>query len=260
MTLRAKLILPLLLCGFLTAALLQFVLLPRAITSHEMDVQMLTTEQIGAIGEAIAPPFQAGDTATVAIMLDALLKSNPGWKSIELTDTAGRRVYPHAALRKARDELEARVEERTQELFERTRRLEGLIRTSDRLAGAIDVNETLSGMVADLREEQLYHPEHKQAIKSHVVVAYGGRFRRVVLLDTSVLEKFRERERQDRQQVVSRIVGAYLRHSPQHVEQLFEAVGGRNAAGIQSAAHTLKSSSANIGAMGLSALCEEHAA
>ena len=89
------------------------------------------------------------------------------------------------------------------------------------------------------------------------VASIGGQNQRAMILDTCVLEKFRERERRGRKNVLSRIVGAYLQHSPQYIEQLREAVAGDNASGLQSAAHTLKSSSAGVGAVGLSAMCAE---
>ena len=88
-------------------------------------------------------------------------------------------------------------------------------------------------------------------------VSAPGRIEARALLDTAVLEDFRQRERRGRKDVLRRIVGAFLQPSPEHIEQLREAAAGRNARGIQSAAHTLKSSSACVGAIGLSKLCSE---
>ncbi|MDH3377196.1 MAG: Hpt domain-containing protein, partial [Gammaproteobacteria bacterium] len=77
------------------------------------------------------------------------------------------------------------------------------------------------------------------------------------VLDPTALDVFRELERQGRKNVVGRIVQAYLKQSKQHVAQLSEAAAKRDALGVQSAAHTLKSSSAQVGAVTLSELCEE---
>ena len=77
------------------------------------------------------------------------------------------------------------------------------------------------------------------------------------LLNLAVLDKYRERERRGRKNLLSRIVGAYLQQSPLHIDKLRTAILDGNSPGIQAAAHTLKSSSANVGAMALSALCKE---
>ena len=60
-----------------------------------------------------------------------------------------------------------------------------------------------------------------------------------------------------RKNVVSRIVTAYLTQSQEHVAQLSEAATKGDASGVQNAAHTLKSSSFQVGAISLSELCAE---
>ena len=75
-------------------------------------------------------------------------------------------------------------------------------------------------------------------------------------LDRAVLERFRKRDRQGSGNFLSRIVSAYLEQSPSLVERMHDAAIDRNLNAARDAAHTLKSSSAQIGAMGLSELCE----
>jgi CheY-like chemotaxis protein/HPt (histidine-containing phosphotransfer) domain-containing protein len=77
------------------------------------------------------------------------------------------------------------------------------------------------------------------------------------VLDPTALDVFRELERRGGKNVLGRIVQAYLKQSQQHVAQLSEAAAKRDASGVQSAAHTLKSSSAQVGAVTLSELCKE---
>lgn len=54
-----------------------------------------------------------------------------------------------------------------------------------------------------------------------------------------------------------RLVRLYLDNTPKDIAKLEYAVEGGDARGLQMAAHTMKSSSANVGAMNLSALCAE---
>ena len=55
--------------------------------------------------------------------------------------------------------------------------------------------------------------------------------------------------------LLNRIVGLYLTHSRTLIESLRDSIGRKDAAGALQAAHSLKSSSANVGALGLAELC-----
>lgn len=77
------------------------------------------------------------------------------------------------------------------------------------------------------------------------------------ILDPSVLDKFRRRERNGRKDILERIVKAYLEQSSDYVEQLFDAARNGDVAALQFAAHTLKSSSAGVGAVKLAELCKQ---
>ena len=56
---------------------------------------------------------------------------------------------------------------------------------------------------------------------------------------------------------VKELVAAYLAESPQHVDALTAAVAANDVGAVVRPAHTLKSSSAAVGAMGLSAVSKQ---
>jgi HPt (histidine-containing phosphotransfer) domain-containing protein len=56
---------------------------------------------------------------------------------------------------------------------------------------------------------------------------------------------------------VDRVVAAYLEHSPSQLAEARGALGRGAHADLRRAVHTLKSSSANVGALRLSSLCRE---
>ena len=72
-------------------------------------------------------------------------------------------------------------------------------------------------------------------------------------VDLAVLEEFRAMMGE----VASELIGLFLEDTPRLLADLRETVAHGDAEGLQRAAHTLKSSSASLGAMGLSALCQE---
>ena len=72
-----------------------------------------------------------------------------------------------------------------------------------------------------------------------------------------MLDKFRERERNGRKKVLERIVTAYLKQAPADIDRLREAVNNGDLMAVRSAAHAMKSSSANVGAMRLSTMCQQ---
>ena len=76
-------------------------------------------------------------------------------------------------------------------------------------------------------------------------------------LDRSVLASLRELQDTGDPDIVAEVGGLFLEHSPQKVEAILQAVESRDANGLKTAAHSLKSSSAYVGAMRLSALAKE---
>jgi PAS domain S-box-containing protein len=57
--------------------------------------------------------------------------------------------------------------------------------------------------------------------------------------------------------LLSKIIGLYLESSPQLLRQMREAVAAEDGEALRQAAHSLKSSSANLGAIQLAAVCKE---
>jgi HPt (histidine-containing phosphotransfer) domain-containing protein len=76
-------------------------------------------------------------------------------------------------------------------------------------------------------------------------------------LDQSVLASLRELQDEGDPDIVAEVGGLFMKHSPDKVKAILEAALKDDAKGLQLAAHSLKSSSAYIGAMRLSALAKE---
>ncbi len=77
------------------------------------------------------------------------------------------------------------------------------------------------------------------------------------LIDKNVLEGIRALQQPGAPDVVAKIVGTFLSSSGDLVGELEAAVKSGDTEVIQRSAHTLKSSSANIGAIILAELCKE---
>ena len=83
----------------------------------------------------------------------------------------------------------------------------------------------------------------------------GDTFRDV--LDQSVLASLRELQEAGDPDIVAEVGGLFIKHSPEKVDAIMQSVEKDDAKGLQLAAHSLKSSSAYIGAMRLSTLAME---
>ena len=83
----------------------------------------------------------------------------------------------------------------------------------------------------------------------------GDTFRDV--LDQSVLASLRELQEAGDPDIVAEVGGLFIKHSPEKVDAIMQSVEKDDAKGLQLAAHSLKSSSANVGAMKLHGLCRE---
>ncbi len=77
------------------------------------------------------------------------------------------------------------------------------------------------------------------------------------VLDQSVLASLRQLQDEGDPDIVAEVGGLFLQHSPDKVKAILEAAEKRDAKALQLAAHSLKSSSAYIGAMRLSGLAKE---
>ncbi len=77
------------------------------------------------------------------------------------------------------------------------------------------------------------------------------------LLDERVLAQIRELRQPGQPSLLSKIVGLYLDSAPALLQRLRDAVAAGDSEALRQAAHSLKSSSANLGATRLAALCRE---
>ncbi len=77
------------------------------------------------------------------------------------------------------------------------------------------------------------------------------------VIDQSVLNSLRDLQMEGKPDILKRVIDAYLSSTASLVETLKEAYSAMDIDGIQNSAHSLKSSSANVGAIKLSELCKE---
>ena len=76
-------------------------------------------------------------------------------------------------------------------------------------------------------------------------------------LDDDALQRLRDLDPQGKSRLLERVFGAFMTSAARLSGQLREARRSDDKAGIRLVAHTLKSSSASIGALALSRLCAE---
>jgi HPt (histidine-containing phosphotransfer) domain-containing protein len=77
------------------------------------------------------------------------------------------------------------------------------------------------------------------------------------VIDRSVLASLRELQDEGDPDIVAEVGGLFIKHSPDKVNAIMQSVENGDAKGLMMAAHSLKSSSAYVGAMRLSALAKE---
>ncbi len=77
------------------------------------------------------------------------------------------------------------------------------------------------------------------------------------VLDQSVLSSLRELQEEGEPDILEEVGGLFLKHAPDKLSAIEKAVADRDAKGLQTAAHSLKSSSAYVGAMKLSAMSKD---
>jgi HPt (histidine-containing phosphotransfer) domain-containing protein len=76
------------------------------------------------------------------------------------------------------------------------------------------------------------------------------------LIDHKALENIRKLQRAGAPCIVDKVLQLYFRDSPRHICTMREALAARDAVALKRAAHTLKSNSANVGALQLAASCK----
>ena len=76
-------------------------------------------------------------------------------------------------------------------------------------------------------------------------------------LDMTVLASFAEVQGEDEPDIIVELIDLYLADTPHRVSAIQAALAARDGLALKRAAHTLKGSSANLGAHRLAALCAE---
>ena len=78
-----------------------------------------------------------------------------------------------------------------------------------------------------------------------------------VVIDLSVIEALRELGGEDDPGLVVELIDLYLLDAPERIREIKTALVSEDFDLLERAAHTLKSASANIGALALSGFCKE---
>lgn len=77
------------------------------------------------------------------------------------------------------------------------------------------------------------------------------------VLDMTVIQSLRELGGEDDPSLVFELIDIFLQDAPQRMKDISESLASGDIKRLERAAHTLKSSSANVGAMWLSTICKE---
>jgi len=100
-------------------------------------------------------------------------------------------------------------------------------------------------------------PQASRAPASSAAQTQAPSLRRTSPLDPKPLNALRTLQHTGRSDVLGKVLRAYLQSAPPLLMALREAVAGSDAAAVRQAAHSLKSSSAQVGALAFSAHCKE---
>ena len=86
---------------------------------------------------------------------------------------------------------------------------------------------------------------------------HSVRFQDSVSVDLSVLQEFKTLMGDDGDEIVIEVIDLFLSDTPEKLVKMQQAIAHADSEELRKAAHSLKSSSAGVGATGLSALCQE---
>ncbi len=77
------------------------------------------------------------------------------------------------------------------------------------------------------------------------------------VIDQSVLASLKELQEEGEPDIVEEVGGLFLKHAPEKITAIEKAAAQKDAKALQVSAHSLKSSSAYVGAMRLSAMSKD---
>lgn len=98
MSLRVKLLLPLILIGILIAAYLYTIWFPRILAADEVAHIKAVDQHLNSVAESLVPLLLGNQLDILHGNLNALKKDNTNWLSILLLDPENRRLYPLATM------------------------------------------------------------------------------------------------------------------------------------------------------------------
>jgi HPt (histidine-containing phosphotransfer) domain-containing protein len=76
-------------------------------------------------------------------------------------------------------------------------------------------------------------------------------------IDTKVIAEFKAMMGENAETILVEIIDCYLENAHQHIETIARAISQNDTAELRRVSHTLKSSSATLGATKLATLCQE---
>lgn len=98
MSLRAKLLLPLLLIGVLMGVFLFGRWIPASLANNEAEHLKMVNQHLDSVVEGVIPLLLGNQLDIIHENLNALKNNNPAWIDIRLVDAEGRQLYPLASV------------------------------------------------------------------------------------------------------------------------------------------------------------------
>ncbi|MEC4673129.1 MAG: Hpt domain-containing protein, partial [Nitrospirota bacterium] len=119
-----------------------------------------------------------------------------------------------------------------------------------------DLEAMLERWIHENGQHELEFPAEQQTEKQSVPAAEGSSLRKGPPLDPTIFDDLRDLGSDD-PVFLPDLIGRYLQKAVEHVEEIRQAISHEDMATLEGAAHTLKGSSRNIGALYLGSLCFE---
>jgi len=148
------------------------------------------------------------------------------------------------------DGFEATKVIRDQEKDNNGRHIPVIALTAHALEG--DREECLAAGMDDYLSKPFTHEQLREKLECWI-----GEELHATALDQKILENIRGLQKEGEPSLMDKIITIYVQTTPGLLQDLSEAVAASDAQAMKKAAHSLKSSSANLGAMKLSELCKE---
>src|SRR5262249_55747697 len=131
----------------------------------------------------------------------------------------------------------------------------------DYVAKPFTTEQMRDALAAWLKPARRQEVDHKHEADKHehlsLVPHVSGAVARVQAIDEAVLDNLAQLQREGRPDIISRVITLCLENAPGLLRELQDGAARGDMALLRRAAHALKASSANVGAVALAAHCEE---